>query len=84
MAPPASPAKALAKLQQLQKGQDDPSTALAILRISEPITSTLDLDNLNRSPSKRVSDASADALDHQTPASLEADLSHYKVSYAQQ
>lgn len=76
---PLSPAKALAKVQQLQKGQDGPNSHLAIIRISEPITSALDIAELKRSPSKRTSDASADALDNPTPASLEADLTHYKV-----
>lgn len=61
---------------------------LAILRISEPIVAlSSDLfDNSNNGsgnelPSKRASDASsAEALDAPTtPASLEADLTHYKV-----
>jgi hypothetical protein len=74
-----SPAEALATVQQLQHGQDAESSTLAILRISEPITSSLDIDGMPRSPSKRISDVSTDSLENPTPGSLEADLTHYKV-----
>lgn len=77
---PVSPSKALSKLQQLQKEQGDPKKQLAILRISESILATDDVPKPTRSPSKRRSDASIDALDTPTPSSLEADLTHYKVS----
>lgn len=76
---PLSPSKALAKLQQLQKEHEDPKKQLAILRISEPIASASDVEVPNRSPSKRSSDVSADPYENPTPASLEADLTHYKV-----
>jgi hypothetical protein len=80
MAAPLSPAKAYAKLQQIQQGQNnDPNTELAILRISEPITSSLDVADLSQSLSKRASDVSINQSDNPTPASLEADLTHYKV-----
>lgn len=70
-----SPTEALAQVQQLGH---EPHT-LSILRVSEPITSSLDLDGIPRSPSKRASDVSTDSQDNPTPESLEADLTHYKV-----
>ncbi|KAJ9294831.1 hypothetical protein DTO271G3_6393 [Paecilomyces variotii] len=79
---PISPSKALSKLQQLRKEQGDPKKQLAILRISESILATDDLPKPTRSPSKRRSDASIDALDTPTPASLEADLTHYKELFS--
>ena len=45
---------------------------LSILRLSEPIGIA--------STSHRASDASSSAFDNPLPQSLEADLSHYKVS----
>ncbi|KAF5004337.1 hypothetical protein F66182_16048, partial [Fusarium sp. NRRL 66182] len=77
-----SPAEALEKIQDLQKGQDVESNTLAILRISEPITSSLDVDGIPRSPSKRTSDASIVSDENPTPASLEADLTHYKELFS--
>ena len=50
------------------------SEELSIIRLSEPI-STPD----SASAPKRSSDASADAFENPTPASLAADLAHYKV-----
>ncbi|KAJ9361831.1 hypothetical protein C8Q69DRAFT_449404 [Paecilomyces variotii] len=79
---PISPSKALSKLQQLQKEQGDPKKQLAILRISESILATDDVPKPTRSPSKRRSDASIDALDTPTPSSLEADLTHYKELFS--
>ncbi|KAL1859090.1 hypothetical protein Plec18170_002204 [Paecilomyces lecythidis] len=79
---PISPSKALSKLQQLQKEQGDPKKQLAILRISESILATEDIPKPTRSPSKRRSDASTDALDTATPSSLEADLTHYKELFS--
>lgn len=76
--PTPTPAEALAKIQELQKGHDGTST-LAILRISEPITSSLDVDGIARSPLRRTSDASLVSDENPTPDSLEADLTHYKV-----
>ncbi|QKX63880.1 uncharacterized protein TRUGW13939_11052 [Talaromyces rugulosus] len=83
MAAPLSPAKAYAKIQQIQQGQNnDPNTELAILRISEPITSSLDAADFSRSLSKRASDASINPSENPTPASLEADLTHYKELFS--
>lgn len=79
---PLSPSKALAKLQELQKEHEDPKKQLAILRISEPIASASDVEVPNRSPSKRSSDVSADPYENPTPASLEADLTHYKELFS--
>lgn len=73
-----SPAEALNHIQQLARETGDLKTHLAIVRISEPISSAADLANSNSSPSKRGSDVST--LDNPTPATLEADLTHYKVS----
>jgi hypothetical protein len=66
----------LAMLQQLEKEQGDLKKQLAIIRISEPIS---DVVGFNTSPSKRGSDVSISSLNDPTPASLEADLTHYKV-----
>lgn len=66
----------LAVLQQLEKEQGDLKKQLAIIRISEPIS---DVGGFNTSPSKRGSDVSISSLNDPTPASLEADLTHYKV-----
>ena len=55
----------LAKLESLQE------QPLSIIRLSEPI--------FTPQSSTRTSDASNSTLDNPTPASLEADLSHYKV-----
>ncbi|KAK2739775.1 hypothetical protein FQN57_006472 [Myotisia sp. PD_48] len=58
-------------------------TELAILRISEPIASSVDANNSDGySLSKRASDISVDGLDNPTPASLEADLTHYKELFS--
>jgi hypothetical protein len=72
-----SPAETLEQLRQLEQENGDLKTRLAIIRISEPISSS-DAEKSNSSPSKRTSDVSA--IDNPTPASLEADLTHYKVS----
>ena len=58
--------KTLQALAELQK------RPLSIIRLSEPLTSVTQ-------SSTRSSDVSNSAIDHPTPASLEADLSHYKV-----
>jgi hypothetical protein len=71
-----SPAETLEQLRQLEQENGDLKTRLAIIRISEPISSS-DAEKSNWSPSKRTSDVSA--IDNPTPASLEADLTHYKV-----
>ncbi|EEH41908.2 hypothetical protein PAAG_03829 [Paracoccidioides lutzii Pb01] len=72
-----SPSTALAALHQI-----GPDTRLSILKISEPISSTIDSAISSQSPSKRRSDVSTDAFDNPTPASLEADLTHYKELFS--
>lgn len=62
-------------LQELEQEQSDLKTQLAIIRISEPISDV----GSYYSPSKRGSDVSVSNLNDPTPASLEADLTHYKV-----
>lgn len=54
---------------------------LSIIRLSEPIAPSAAPSS--QSPSKRRSDAStdADAFDNLTPATLEADLTHYQVVF---
>lgn len=71
-----NPAETLEQLRQLEQENGDLKTCLAIIRISEPISSS-DAKKFNSSLSKRTSDVSA--IDNPTPASLEADLTHYKV-----
>ncbi|RMJ27034.1 hypothetical protein PHISP_02104 [Aspergillus sp. HF37] len=75
-----SPAETLNQIQQLARETGELKTHLAIVRISEPISSAADLANSNSSPSKRGSDVST--LDNPTPATLEADLAHYKELFA--
>jgi hypothetical protein len=72
----SSSAEALAALQQLEE-KGDLKKRLAIIRISEPISAEVGVSY--PSPSKRSSDVSISNFDDPTPASLEADLSHYKV-----
>ncbi|KAE8157326.1 hypothetical protein BDV40DRAFT_51621 [Aspergillus tamarii] len=74
-----NPTETLEQLQQLQEESGDLKSQLAILRISEPIFSP-DAENQSQSLSKRTSDASA--IDSPTPASLEADLTHYKELFS--
>jgi hypothetical protein len=59
-------------LTEIQKSYE-----LSIIKISEPISGAI-----NQSSTTRTSDVSADAFDSPSPASLEADLSHYKVRRA--
>lgn len=47
---------------------------LSIIKISKPI-----LTAINQSSTTRISDVSADGFESLSPASLGADLSHYKV-----
>ena len=58
-------------LQALAELQKRP---LSIIRLSEPLSSVTQ-------PSIRSSDVSTSAIDNPTPASLEADLIHYKVDF---
>lgn len=76
--PDLNPAETLQQLQQLKGNGGDLEAHLAIVRISEPIFSPNANNDRRSSPSKRRSDVSV--LDDPTPASLEADLTHYKVS----
>ena len=50
------------------------SSELSIIKLSEPISGPL-----QQNPGERTSDVSADVFDNPSPASLEADLAHYKV-----
>ncbi|RAK87007.1 hypothetical protein BO79DRAFT_176572 [Aspergillus costaricaensis CBS 115574] len=74
-----TPAEARKQLQQLADDNGDLKTQLNILRISEPIFSP-DSDTRRSSPSKRRSDVST--FETPTPASLEADLTHYKELFS--
>ncbi|OJJ61258.1 hypothetical protein ASPSYDRAFT_146950 [Aspergillus sydowii CBS 593.65] len=67
------------QLQQLEKEHGDLKSQLSIVRISEPIFSPEE-DSSGSSPSKRNSDVSA--VDTPSPASLEADLTHYKELFS--
>ncbi|EAW09290.1 uncharacterized protein ACLA_034930 [Aspergillus clavatus NRRL 1] len=74
-----NPAGLLEQLQQQEKENGELNTRLAIIRISEPISSS-NVENYNPSPSKRRSDVSV--IDNPSPASLEADLTHYKELFS--
>ncbi|KAK9425679.1 hypothetical protein SUNI508_03040 [Seiridium unicorne] len=69
-----SPAEVLSSLRSLGTSQE-----LSIIRLSEPI-STVPLD-INGAQT-RTSDVSNSSLDAPTPASLEADLTHYRELFA--
>ncbi|KAJ5248311.1 hypothetical protein N7524_012271 [Penicillium chrysogenum] len=71
--------EALAALQQLEQN-GKLKDRLAIIRISDPIST--EVGGSYPSPSKRSSDASLSNFDDPTPASLEADLSHYKELFS--
>ncbi|KAL4997680.1 hypothetical protein BDV10DRAFT_169342 [Aspergillus recurvatus] len=64
------------QIQQLEQEHGELKTQLSIVRISEPIF----FPDTDKSPSKRNSDVSA--VDSPSPASLEADLSHYKELFS--
>lgn len=59
----------LATLLEVQESHE-----FSIIKLSEPLSTPL-----NQNPGERTSDVSADVFDNPTPASLEEDLSHYKV-----
>ena len=65
--------KILRQVEHLQNGHE-----ISIVGISEPISSAVSIDNNNI----RTSDVSSSSLDSPTPASLEADLEHYKELFA--
>ncbi|RJE19874.1 hypothetical protein PHISCL_07791 [Aspergillus sclerotialis] len=71
-------AKTLEKLRAVQRDTGHLKDQLSIIRISEPITSVT--ENTSTSPSKRNSDIST--LENPTPATLEADLTHYKELFS--
>jgi hypothetical protein len=50
------------------------SHELSIIKLSEPVSGPL-----KPNPGERTSDVSAEVFENPTPASLEADLAHYKV-----
>lgn len=64
-----SPHEALQALLDSQKSYE-----ISIVKISEPISSAI-----NAKAGPRSSDVSADVYEIPSPASLEADLAHYKV-----
>lgn len=63
-------------LKQIEAIQD--SHELSIIKLSEPISALSVKPGL-----QRQSDISAQADDNSSPASLEADLTHYKVGHLQ-
>lgn len=65
-----SPEKVLESVLKIQNGRQ-----LSIIKLSEPVAGPL------KQTGERTSDVSADVFDNPTPASLEADLDHYKVGY---
>ncbi|KAF5595364.1 hypothetical protein FPANT_4645 [Fusarium pseudoanthophilum] len=67
-----NPDKVLEALNKLQSSQD-----ISIIKLSEPISSSRPQD-----ARQRTSDASNSAFDAPTPASLTADLAHYKELFA--
>ena len=70
------PSETISKLNELS-GNDGLKSRLAIIRISEPIFSEVQLEDAM--PSNRGSDASSTFGNNPTPSSLETDLTHYKV-----
>ncbi|KAE8150492.1 hypothetical protein BDV25DRAFT_111094 [Aspergillus avenaceus] len=72
------PAETLKQLQELDENSNLKSH-LAIVRISDPIFAP-DAEASSQALSKRNSDAST--IDNPTPASLEADLTHYKELFS--
>ncbi|KAJ5624414.1 hypothetical protein N7510_000723 [Penicillium lagena] len=72
--------EALEVLKSLEQEQGDLRKHLAIIRISEPISA--EAVDSNASPAKRGSDVSVSNLNDPTPASLEADLTHYKELFS--
>jgi hypothetical protein len=69
----------LCTVESLQSGSD-----VTIIKISEPITSAFaqQQEPADSNNSVRTSDVSNSSLDNPTPASLEADLAHYRELFA--
>jgi hypothetical protein len=63
-----SPEETLSALLKLQKSHE-----LSIIKLSEPVSGALKAGD-------RKSDVSVDVFENPSPASLEADLAHYKVN----
>lgn len=55
---------------------------LSIIKLSEPISSSLPTGDATTTAEARTSDVSNSSLDATTPASLEADLAHYRELFA--
>ncbi|KAI1154171.1 hypothetical protein F4825DRAFT_204038 [Nemania diffusa] len=70
-----TPDQILAELQALVANQE-----ITILKLSEPITA--EIAQLQGQSQQRTSDISTSSLDATTPASLEADLTHYRELFA--
>ncbi|KAJ8132247.1 hypothetical protein O1611_g1375 [Lasiodiplodia mahajangana] len=70
-----TPEQILAELQALVANQE-----ITILKLSEPITA--EIAQLQGQSQQRTSDISNSSLDATTPASLEADLTHYRELFA--
>ncbi|KAJ2895412.1 putative 60s ribosomal protein l37 protein [Zalerion maritima] len=68
------PEDVLQKLRSLQKKHE-----VSVIKLSEPISSA---EPSNNDTNQRTSDASNTSLDGVTPASLQADLTHYKELFA--
>ncbi|CAG8972097.1 hypothetical protein HYALB_00011229 [Hymenoscyphus albidus] len=67
-----SPDQVLKDVLEAQKSQE-----LSIIKLSEPLAAPLKIQS-----GERTSDVSADVLNNPTPASLEADLAHYKELFS--
>ncbi|KAM7220050.1 hypothetical protein V8F06_004564 [Rhypophila decipiens] len=76
--PRATPAQVLQQLESLQATHQDKIT---IIKLSEPI-STANPNPSSENSNLRTSDISNSSLDNPTPASLEADLLHYRELFA--
>ncbi|KAK6840207.1 hypothetical protein PG987_006073 [Apiospora arundinis] len=72
---PQSPTDVLEAIKQLNAKHE-----LSIIRLSEPIST--EISSAQQSQQQRTSDVSNTSLDAPTPASLEADLTHYRELFA--
>ena len=69
--------KVLSTLEGLQARHQ-----ISIIKLSEPISSAIAEAARSGTNNQRISDASTSSLDNLTPASLEADLEHYRELFA--
>ena len=74
-----TPEQVLQTLESLESAHHDNIT---IIKISEPISSALTTTENTAAAAVRTSDVSNSSLDNPTPASLEADLLHYRELFA--